>query len=83
MVANILPAPGSRVHIALSGGHFFNGTTLFHKTDRWGTYALVLLDCGMVEHCHGLSTNGGIGWRNGANRFAHSPDFKPYLLYES
>lgn len=37
------------------------GTVLCHHTDRWGTHALVLMETGETEHCHGL-TDVGIGW---------------------
>lgn len=79
MTANTLPAPGERVHIAQQGMHYFNGTTLCHVTDRWGTHALVLLDCGAVKRCNGL-TKRGLGWYKGANPYAHGPDFSPAML---
>ena len=77
----ILPPAGSRVHMALYGAHSFNGTCLYHQTDRWGTHAVILLDCGVIDTCSGL-TDRGIGWYAGANRHAHSPEFKPYMLGE-
>lgn len=37
------------------------GTVLCQVTDRWGTHAVVMMDNGKIEKCHGL-TDRGIGW---------------------
>lgn len=76
---NILPEPNTRVHIALTGGHYFNGTCLYHAPDRHGIHAVVLMDCGVIELCHGLNES-GVGWYAGPNRRAHHPSVKPYQL---
>lgn len=61
--APVLPAPASRVGIVC--GPCENprdnaGTVICHVTDQWGTYALVMMDTGTINHVHGL-TNVGIG----------------------
>lgn len=38
------------------------GIVLTQVTDRWGTHALVLMDDGTTETCHGLNSGLGIGW---------------------
>jgi hypothetical protein len=37
------------------------GTVLCQVTDRWGTHAVVMMDSGKTQTCHGL-TQRGIGW---------------------
>ena len=60
-----LPAPGARVGTICGPGQFARdnaGTVLCHVTDRWGTHALVLMDSGRTQTCHGLNGGPGIGW---------------------
>lgn len=59
-----LPKAGSRVGVVHGPGEFprdYRGTVISHVTDRWGSYALVLMDDGTTRTCHGL-TEVGIGW---------------------
>lgn len=64
-ISNItLPAAGTRVGTV--DGPCVNpkhnaGTVLCQVTDRWGTHAVVLMDSGKTQTCHGL-TERGIGW---------------------
>lgn len=62
--ANILPAAASRVGTVCGPCQSPKdnaGTVLCHITNRWGSHAVVLMDDGHVETCHGL-TDRGIGW---------------------
>lgn len=64
ITSNTLPRPGQRVGTVSGPGEFPSdnaGTVLTQITDRWGTHALVMMDSGKVETCHGL-TQRGIGW---------------------
>ena len=64
MTTQTLPLPATRVGTVSGPGEFPKddaGTVICHITDRWGTHALVLLDTGTIEYCHGLTTV-GIGW---------------------
>lgn len=64
LTAPVLPQPGARVGSVDGPGRFPRdraGTVLCHVTDRWGTYALVLMDDGTTSTCHGL-TAVGIGF---------------------
>lgn len=79
---SLLPEPGQRVHLDLSGAHTFNGTCLCHIESEWNTYALVLLDCGEVMDCGALRQQPGIGWHPGAVSWAHHPAFTPRMLSE-
>lgn len=59
----VLPAAGSRVGIVCGPGEFPKdnaGTVLCQVTDRWGSHAVVLMDTGAINYCHGL-TKVGIG----------------------
>jgi hypothetical protein len=38
------------------------GTVMCQITDRWGTYALVMLDTGKIAKCHVINSGPGIGW---------------------
>lgn len=61
--APILPAAGTRVGIVCGPGEYPKdnaGTVLCQVTDRWGTHAVVMMDTGKINHCHGL-TKVGIG----------------------
>lgn len=60
-----LPASGARVGTICGPGEFARdnaGTVLCHVTDRWGTHAVVLMDTGKTNTCHGLNNGPGIGW---------------------
>ena len=60
-----LPAVGSRVGTECGPGEFARdhaGTVLRHVTDRWGTHAVVQMDDGSEQTCHGLNSGPGIGW---------------------
>lgn len=64
ITANTLPAPATRVGTVCGPCQSAKdnaGTVLCQVTDRWGTHAVVLMDSGKIEHCHGLTTV-GIGW---------------------
>lgn len=66
MIATVpkLPAPGQRVGAIDGPGVSAStraGVVLTQMTGKWGAYALVLMDAGNVETCHGL-TDQGIGW---------------------
>ena len=63
--APTLPAAGQRVGRVTDPGEFprdHAGTVLTHVTDRWGSYALVLMDTGKTERCHSINRGPGIGW---------------------
>lgn len=64
-ISNItLPAAGARVGTVCGPCESAKdnaGTVLCQVTDRWGTHALVLMDTGETNTCHGL-TDRGIGW---------------------
>lgn len=60
-----LPLPGQRVGVECGPGEFARdnaGTVICHVTDRWGTHALVMMDTGKTNTCHGLNERPGIGW---------------------
>lgn len=59
-----LPKAGSRVGVVFGPGEFpkdKQGQVISHVTDRWGSYAVVLMDDGTTRTCHSL-TKVGIGW---------------------
>jgi hypothetical protein len=59
-----LPAAGTRVGTVCGpceSPRENAGTVLCHNTDRFHTYAVVLMDSGTVRNCMGL-TKVGIGW---------------------
>lgn len=60
-----LPAPGQRIHATSGPSQYSDGVALLHITNRFGTYALVLLDDGTTESCHSLNAGPGIGWHAG------------------
>lgn len=60
-----LPAPGQRIGSVCGPGEFparNAGTVICHIEDRWGIHALVMMDSGRVDTCHGLKDGPGIGW---------------------
>ena len=62
--AHTLPAAGTRVGTVCGpcGNPAHNaGTVLCLITDSYGTYAIVLMDTGKIDHCFGLDQV-GIGW---------------------
>jgi len=61
----LLPFPGQRVGSVCGPGEFPEddaGVVLCRSADRWRTHALVLMDDGRTDTCHGLNTGPGIGW---------------------
>ena len=64
MITKTLPAPASRVGVVYGPGELprdNSGVVLCHHTDRWYTYAVVLMDSGKTERCMSL-TDRGICW---------------------
>ena len=62
--ANQLPEAGTRVGTVCGPCEQAKdnaGTVLCQVSDRWGTHAVVMMDNGKIQNCHGL-TNVGIGW---------------------
>lgn len=60
-----LPEPGQRVGVVDGPGQYpehHAGIVLCQVSDRWGTHAVVLMDDGKTETCHGLMSGPGIGW---------------------
>ena len=60
-----LPEAGQRVGVVCGPGEFPQdnaGTVLCESTDKWTSCAVVLMDDGKVNTCHGLNTGPGIGW---------------------
>lgn len=60
-----LPAPGQRVGVVDGPGQNPKdnaGTVICHITNRWGTYALVMMDGGKLNSCHRLNDGPGIGY---------------------
>lgn len=60
-----LPEPGARVGTVCGPGEFPRdtaGIVLCHVTDTWGTHAVVMMDSGKTERCHGMNRGPGIGW---------------------
>lgn len=65
MVAKVLPKAGDRIGRVCGPGQFPEddaGVVLSVVSDKWGDYAMVLLDSGQVVSCHGLNSGPGIGW---------------------
>jgi hypothetical protein len=63
--SQVLPSSGQRVGTVSGPGQFPRdnaGTVICQITDRWGTHALVMMDSGRVDTCHGLNNGAGIGW---------------------
>lgn len=59
-----LPAAGARVvsKSGMCGNVQVRGTVIAQVTDRWSTYAFVLMDDGSTRRCEGLAENSAIGW---------------------
>lgn len=60
-----LPAPGCRIGSVCGPGEYARdnaGTVICHIEDRWGQHAVVMMDSGRVDTCHGLKDGHGIGW---------------------
>jgi hypothetical protein len=60
-----LPPVGQRIGRVTGPGEFPRddaGIVLAHVSDRWGSYAIVLMDDGTTQRCHSLNTGPGIGW---------------------
>jgi hypothetical protein len=60
----VLPAGGQRVGVVCGPCQWPKdraGTVLCLADSRWGQYAVVLMDNGTTDTCHGL-TKVGIGW---------------------
>lgn len=60
-----LPAPGQRIGSVCGPGQFPSdnaGTVICHITDKWGSYALVIMDAGRTDTCHSLNNGPGVGW---------------------
>lgn len=67
----VLPEPGSRVGVVCGPGEFASdnaGIVLCHVASQWLGWAVVLMDSGRIEHCHGLNRGPGIGWHAVARR---------------
>lgn len=65
MLFQNLPIPGQRIGSVCGPGEFpadNAGTVICQIEDRWGTHALVMMDSGRVDTCHGLKDGPGIGW---------------------
>lgn len=65
IIAQKLPSVGQRVG-AVDGScqspRNNAGTVTEVVTNRWGTHAVVQMDDGSKETCHGLNSQPGIGW---------------------
>jgi hypothetical protein len=65
ITAPTLPAAGQRIGVVCGPGEFPHdhaGTVLCIVEDRWGSHALVLMDEGHTQTCHGMNSGPGIGW---------------------
>jgi hypothetical protein len=65
VVVQNIPTPGQRVGSVCGPGEFAadnSGIVICQITDRWGTHAIVLMDSGRIDTCHGLKDGPGIGW---------------------
>lgn len=63
----VLPAAGQRVGVVCGPGEFPHdhaGTVICQVRDRWGKHALIMMDAGRIETCHGLQQGPGIGWHS-------------------
>jgi len=65
-ISEALPVPGWRigtVHETGGAPERNSGIVICHVEDDVGNFALVLMDHGHVETCHGLGFGMGVGWR--------------------
>jgi hypothetical protein len=66
-LAPIIPHAGQRIGSVAGPGQSPKdnaGTVLCQFTDRWGTYALVLMDDVTTRTCRGMNRGPGIGWHD-------------------
>jgi hypothetical protein len=65
LLTNVVPAPGARIGSICGPGEFAEdnaGIVLCQVENKWGSFAVVLMDSGRVDTCHGLNSGPGIGW---------------------
>lgn len=65
ITAEHLPPVGARIGSECGPGEFAahnGGTVTEHVNSRFGTYAVVKMDDGGEETCHGMRDAPGIGW---------------------
>jgi hypothetical protein len=61
----VLPKPGDRIGSVTGPGQFPSdnpGTVVCISSNRFGSFAVVQMDSGIVEYCHGMNRGPGIGW---------------------